>query len=86
MKDYKHAITVYPKRFRQVVDHGKSICFQFDGVDTRLSRVMNDGQFLAQSDPTVKLVMDHKSKRFERIAIRIPKEMLVKIREALDGI
>lgn len=86
MKEYKHAITAYPKRFRQVVDHGQSICFQFDSIDMRLSKVMDDGQFLSQSDPTVKLIMDHKSKRFERIAIRIPKEMLVKIREALDGI
>jgi hypothetical protein len=82
---YKPGCSFYPKQFRQIIDHGESICLQFDDIGCRLARV--DGEmFISERSPYNSYTLTDRPHQMERIAIRIPKDMLHEIREALDGI
>jgi hypothetical protein len=83
---YKHAISSFPKKFHQIVEHKNSVCLQFDDIDMTLSKLEADGQFLQQNTPGVSVELNRQGTNFGRIAIRIPKDMLKQIKEVLDGI
>jgi hypothetical protein len=83
---YKHALSAFPKTFHQIVDHGHSICLQLDDIDITLSKLEDDGQFLQQNTPGIEVPMNRQGTNFGRIGIRIPKDMLKQIKEALNGI
>jgi hypothetical protein len=83
---YKHALSAFPKKLHQIVDHGRSVCLQLDDIDITLSKLDADGQFLQQNEPGVSVEMNRKGTNFGRIGIRIPLDMLKQIKEALDGI
>jgi len=75
---FEHALTAYPKKLHQIVDHGKSICLQLDDIDITLSK-LEDGEFLQQNTPGVAVEIKRQSTNFGRIGIRIPKPMLIEI-------
>ena len=79
---------MFPHKFHQVVPHERSICLQLDKVNVSLTKVQEDGQFLTQQDleQRVTIKPGKLTEEFERVAIRIPLDMLKQIKEALDGI
>jgi len=83
---YEHALSAFPKKFHQIVDHGHSICLQLDDIQITLSKLQEDGQFLQQNTPGIEVPMNRQGTNFGRIGIRIPKDMLHEIKETLDGI
>ena len=85
-KYMKHALSAFPKKLHQIVDHGHSVCLQLDDIDITLSKLEDDGQFLQQNEPGVEVVMNRQGTNFGRIGIRIPKDMLKQIKEILDGL
>jgi hypothetical protein len=85
---YKHALSIFPHKFHQVVPHARSVCLQLDKVNVSLTKVQEDGQFLTQQDLSQSITVKpgKLTEEIERIAIRIPLDMLKQIKEALDGI
>lgn len=80
---HKPAFTLYPTKFHQVVDHGTSVCLQFNDITVRNSKVEGK-QFLSQNDMSFTVHVG--GTNIARMAIRIPKELLEQVREALNGI
>ena len=79
----KPAFTMYPTKFHKVVDHGTSVCLQFNDITVRNSKVEGK-QFLSQNDLSFTICVG--GTKVDRLAIRIPKEILEQVREALNGI
>jgi len=79
---------MFPHKFHQVVQHDRSICLQLDKVNVSLTKVQEDGQFLTQQDleQSVEIKPGKQTEEFERVAIRIPLDMLKQIKEVLNGL
>lgn len=81
---FQHAMSVFPKKLHQVVDHGHSVCIQVDDVTCSLSKLTDDGEFVKQRDTHLAPSIFTSGTEFGRLALRIEKSMIPQLIEALN--